>query len=109
MLPKNNRLTHSEFPTFARSATKKSSDNLFINYTPGDNFKAGVVVSKKVSKKAVDRNRMRRVLYSILAQNKPMLPQGMYVVRVKNTASEVSAIDLKKELRRLLGQIEKSR
>ena len=109
MLPKKERLKAGEFSTYSRANVKKKSPHLFLEYTHNKTFKASVVVSKKVSKKAVNRNRIRRVLYSILAQNQPMLPTGVYIVRVKANASDTSVLYLKKELRRLLGQIEMSR
>lgn len=107
MLPKKNRLSQAEFKQYKKSPIRENSQSLFVEFTPGKNFKGSVVVSKKVSTKAVVRNRIRRVLYAILSQNRPLLPVGTYVVRVKVGGEEVPVNNLKRDLRRILGTIER--
>lgn len=38
--------------------------------------KFGVIVSKKISKKAVDRNRIKRVLFEAVRKNMDIFPEG---------------------------------
>lgn len=66
MLRKTERLLRTGFDrTFARG--KRIHTPLFqLIYEPSDAFHGSVVVGKKVAKKAVDRNRLRRQIYGVL-------------------------------------------
>lgn len=65
MLSKKNRLSRRECESLLRDKTKIfHTPSLFIRAAHKNEFKAAVAVSKKVFKKAVERNRMRRVIYS---------------------------------------------
>ena len=46
----------------------------------GGYSKAGITVSKKVSKSAVKRNRIKRIFREIYRINSNMLPNGIYVI-----------------------------
>lgn len=58
----------------------------------------GVVVSKKVDKRAVARNRFKRVIRDYFRRTRADLPNGDYVVIVKPEARKVSADALRDEL-----------
>lgn len=65
MLPKRQRFTQKGFPgakPFFRTSLPWGSISLYKS----DIFKAAVVVSKKVTKSAPERNRIRRRLYAAL-------------------------------------------
>ena len=62
MLPKKNRIDKKFFPEFIKKAKTFSSENLYLKVAhdcPKDKAFA-FVASLKVSKKAVDRNRLKR-------------------------------------------------
>ena len=66
---KNSLKYHGELMTFkiAKSNSKiLNSHNISNNL---DNFKIAIAISKKVSKKAVDRNKLRRLLHNYLLKN----------------------------------------
>lgn len=67
-----------------RSGTTFRAAGCSVRFVPSRNgeFRAGVVVSKKVSKSAVVRNRIRRRVYAYLSAVKPTLKPGDYVVSV---------------------------
>ena len=66
---KNSIKYHGKLMTFKVAKSNPEilrSHNLLINK---DNFRAAISVSKKVSKKAVDRNKIRRILQEWLLTN----------------------------------------
>lgn len=80
-----------------------------LGYSDADVFKAVVTVSKKVAKQAVQRNTIRRTLYDVLAANRPVLRRGIYMVRVKVGAQDVTKKQLRTELQDMIGRLEKAR
>lgn len=65
MLPKRQRFTQKGFPgakPFFRTSLPWGSVSLYKN----EGFKAAVVVSKKITKSAPERNRIRRRIYAVL-------------------------------------------
>lgn len=106
MLPRQNRLRHEEFKGVTYTNRREHSTHLILAYSEtAHDFKAVVIVSKKVFKKAVDRNKVRRGLYGILAQNKAALQQGVYIVRVKTSAQYTSSTQLQQELQQLINRL----
>lgn len=70
MLKKENRLTKKEFDFVFKNGEKKFSKNfLFIKKEVEKGIKISVSVSKKKYKRAVDRNKVRRMIYRILQKN----------------------------------------
>lgn len=74
MLKKENRLTKKEFSFVFKNGKKKFSKNfMFLKYNKnGDaknSLKISSSVSKKIYKNAVDRNKVRRIVYNILKNN----------------------------------------
>ena len=77
MLPKRSRLTAQQVEEVLKSGKTARLAGLSAKYMPGASPKAAVVVSKKVAKGAVERNRLRRAAYAALAR---ALPQDRHVV-----------------------------
>lgn len=109
MFKKRNRMTRVEFMYFFDTTQRVHSPSFEIRYTPNPSLKVAAVVSKKVAKLSVTRNRIRRQLYHVL---KEMLlhTTGAYIVIVKRgvVGNELSN-DQKQELRDLVGRITKAR
>ena len=83
-LPKNMRLKgHRTFNYIHKNSIKyhgklmtfkvaKSNQQILLSHNltnTSNNFRAAIAVSKKVSKKAVDRNKIRRILQEWLSRN----------------------------------------
>jgi len=66
MLKKSERLTRQEFDRSFKLGKRLHSPFLQLIYHPSDAFHGSVVVSKKVAKRAVDRNKLRRRIYGVL-------------------------------------------
>lgn len=110
MLPRSERIQRAEFKAYSPSHQRLHSTHIMLGYSNApDVFKTVVTVSKKVSKEAVQRNKIRRILYDVLANNRPVLKNGIYMVRVKVGAKDVSKKQLRSELQELIGRVEKAR
>ena len=106
MLKKKERLTKKEFDRFFSLGRRYHSPALSLIYSPAPDFHAAVVVGKKVYKKAVDRNRLRRQLYNIIyrtSQEKNL--KGVYIVLTKAPATTIGFGELKTTLENLLNNI----
>lgn len=93
MLPRPYRIQdHHAFPQIYSQGKRRSGSVLGLTYLP--RFRGGegtaspsdlpsqfaVVVSKKVSKKATDRNRIKRRVYGILYPLLPQICSGYWIV-----------------------------
>jgi len=58
--------------------------------------KIGIIVSKKVAKKAVTRNKVRRRIREIYRLNKEDMPQGWMVVIARRATAEADFSSLKR-------------
>lgn len=68
MLPKTKRLTVAQFARVFATGTRIHTSYLTVVYVRAASFQASVVVGKKVAKRAVERNAIRRRLYGVLAE-----------------------------------------
>jgi ribonuclease P protein component len=67
---------------------------------------AGFVVSKKVSKSAVLRNRLRRRVSAIIEENYHQLtPPMQIIILIRKDFSTIPVLDLKNEIIKLIGAI----
>lgn len=77
MLPKADRLkTAPYFQDLFRSGRRFRTNHLLFLASPSivERAKVGVVISKKIDKRAVGRNRLRRVLLHAIAELKGQYP-----------------------------------
>lgn len=102
MLPAKNRLNLSGRNHKGRVLTRRlESRDLLIRLEEANNFKAAVVVSKKVAKKATDRNRIRRLLTEALNEYIDKTSAHLVVYAKKNFADKKKE-DVAKILKELL-------
>lgn len=95
MLPKAQRLTTKQFHDFFPTGRRFHSPVCTIVYTPHDTFRGAVVVGKKVHKRAVVRNTLRRRIYGQLyRQIGKKSKTGVFIVLTKPTANLVSRREL---------------
>ncbi len=73
MLAKKHRVSRPEFTRTFAVGTRRHTPLFTLVTTPSPTPQAVVVVSKKVAKKAHDRNRIRRRLYAAIA---PLIADG---------------------------------
>jgi ribonuclease P protein component len=111
MLKKANRIPRGQFDLVFKTGKRLHSPLLQLIYIPGE-MAFSVVVSKKVAKQAVMRNRLRRRLYGVVERffnvtNSPVLFQGIFIL--KPGAAKATRASLATEAADLLAQIQKSR
>lgn len=109
MLPRSRRLVsdkdYKEVYKFGSSVRGKFFKILFLKTNNEDMSKAGVVVSNKVSKKATERNRIKRVVRSFLRDYIDQIETGWKVVVVAGPeAAGTDILDLRQDLADLLGE-----
>ena len=88
------RLTSTkDFDLVKTEGKRIFSSNFVVYFKSSLKPKVGIVVSKKVAKRAVDRNLIKRQLRTIITLNKSILQNFQYVVIVKNSYSTNSFIE----------------
>ncbi|SRR6056297_506204 len=110
MLAKSKRLTVAAFNRFFKQGRRYHGTFLTLVYTPHDSFYGAVVVGKKVYRRAVDRNRLRRQLYATLTtyQDDTHLT-GIFQCLVKPAAATATVSVVRDELATLLAEATKAR
>ncbi len=91
MLPKSQRYTTKDFVKIKAEKTKKLYTNIgffvFISFMP---IKFGVILSKKNFKRAVDRNKYKRLFFNTLLANKKLATTSfLFYPKVEFTKAEL--------------------
>lgn len=107
MLKKSERLDRSSFTNYFKKGKKVNGAYTTIVTHPSPTFLASVVVGKKVSKKAVTRNLIRRRLYGILELYRQKQKfTGVYIIIAKPEINKLTkkafATTLHEEVGRVL-------
>ena len=87
MLPPKNRLKKkSDFERVFKKGTGYKDDSLILKTLKNnlETSRFGFIVSKKISNKAVVRNKIRRILREIIKKNLPKIKTGLDVVFIAN-------------------------
>ena len=110
MLAKQRRIDSATIRTLTKPNKIIRTECLQVLYfsTPAV-WQVSVVVSKKVSKQAVQRNRIRRSLYGALEKWQEITPAGYYIVRVQSSAAREPLATLRTQLHTAFGQLPKAR
>lgn len=102
MLPKNQRIPRLVFNELLIRSKYANSPHFSLRFTFNDgNPRLGVSVSKKVSKSAVARNKIRRQTYSAMRPLLPNLQRGLYLLVAKPKVGLIKGQDLSRELTEL--------
>lgn len=103
MLQKKERLNRNDFNRFFSAGKRSHSKHFQLIFHPHSSFHASVVVSKKIAREAVRRNKLRRRVYDIVRNTRENLAVGVYIIITKKGAGELSFAEIKQELNTLLG------
>jgi len=104
MLPKQHRLARSDYDLVFKKGRRQRGKNFGLIVLPADkdeSCKIGIVVTKKVHKKAVDRNKLKRQIRNTI--NSLPLPSGKkIIISAFPTAANVKYENIKEEIGSLL-------
>lgn len=110
MLPKKNRLNKKE--DFQKTLKKGSMKQgvffgaAFYKTKEKSEPKVGFIVSNKISKKAVERNRIKRILRAAVSGRIESLPEGMLLVFLaKKSAAGKDSSELREDVEKLLEKV----
>ena len=104
-MPHKHRLTGVEMRT-TRSARRMSGALFSVSVAPGGKTaRFGVVVSKKVAAKAVDRNLIKRRWRASLLKHLSVAPAGAYVFVAKRDAAVASFADIRDDVAALVARL----
>jgi len=107
MLPKKNRISRKDFPSHNTKGFRVFSPYFSAVFykTEAKDCRASVVVSKKTSRTAVDRNTLRRRFYDLIASYFKETPSPItVVVYPKIEAKKITFLALKSEIERAFRQ-----
>lgn len=103
MLAKNERLSRVDFSSFLKAGKRFHSDVATVVYSPSPALHGSVVISKKVFKRAVDRNLARRRVYATLkAVTRHDNHTGVYIVILKPTYKQLTKVQSLVEIKTLI-------
>lgn len=99
MLPQEKRLTREDFT--AVGAGKRVITTHFSCTKQESSFlKVAIVISKKVAKKATDRNLLKRRVHAVIHKKSP--PKGVYIIYARKNSQTLSYKEIEQELTTLL-------
>ncbi|PIS13411.1 MAG: ribonuclease P protein component [Candidatus Tagabacteria bacterium CG09_land_8_20_14_0_10_41_14] len=104
MLPSQNRFRKTEFDSFKKSRKRTfSSANFNLSLAGSFNsIRFAIVVSSSVAKKAVERNKLKRRIRSVVSDNIEKIKNGFVVViYAKEGAGDLTFQDIKKQINSL--------
>lgn len=105
MLARNRRISKANFKSFGRAVSYHSPILSLLIYKKQDQTASqfSFICSKKVAKKAVKRNLLRRRGYNVMGKLLANIKSGSYFVfSFKKGAEEAKYIDIEREIRLLL-------
>ncbi len=106
MIPKKNRLSKQAevVSTTARGRSFFSNSFIFkqLPDTKADQAKFTVIVSNKISKSAVVRNKLKRIIREAIRPHLDKMKFGKYAIIVKRPAVTVTSKDLSAEVKTAL-------
>jgi ribonuclease P protein component len=103
MLKKKERLTRKEFDRSFSIGKRLHGAFVQLIFAPSETFHCSVVVGKKISKKAVERNKLRRRTYAVAyLYHKAHDIQKTFIIVLKPPARTAKPAALREEVLELL-------
>ncbi len=95
--------TRAEYTAIFDAARRYSEPLMSLHWCRGDSpARLGLAVSRKVDRRAVGRNRIKRVLRDTMRQFAPWMVDGDYVIVARSAAATASNLEVRDAFLRLL-------
>ncbi len=108
MLPKKERLKRAEFSRFFSVGKRYHTPLFTMVYAPFETLHVSVVVSKKISNRAVVRNKIRRRIYDIVRHYRTETEvRGIFIFLTKKGVESTPYTSLKSEVYARLNALQK--
>ncbi|KKS83227.1 MAG: Ribonuclease P protein component [Parcubacteria group bacterium GW2011_GWA2_43_11] len=105
MLKKKQRLSRAEFTNLLKQGRRLHSPYFSLLYMSAAETKCGLVVGKKIAKKATMRNKVRRQIYAIFGENLASLGKIYCVLLTRPNITSLSYLELKTEIEKAIKTI----
>jgi len=105
MLPKQKRISRPLFKEILLSKRYSNSPHFSLRVAQAASARAAVSVSKKISKKSVIRNRVRRRAYAAIQTIIGEMNPGLYLFVAKPGVEKIKGEELNKEILTLIRSI----
>ena len=106
MLAPRYKINSELFKKYHNKGIKKFSPHIryvFVNIDEDIHSRCAVVVSKKIAKSAVSRNKQRRRVYNILSDIYPHICKGNYIfLFIQKNVLDINYKELQQEIERML-------
>ena len=102
MFKRKQRLSRKDFENILKKGTRVQNEYLSLLHEDETETKVGVVVSKKNANKATQRNKLRRIIFSVLKDNERYLNKKHVAVFLKKNSSKMTFSEIERELTTLL-------
>lgn len=102
MLPKSQKIKRDSFRPLLASKNYTHSPHFLLKIASNNGFRAAISVSKKVSKKAVTRNRVRRRAYAALEGLRGTARPALYLFVAKVGADKLETREIVDEFASLI-------
>ena len=104
MITRKVRVPQSVFPTLGKPTNVFRGSFVSVRFYGGTTLRVAAVISKKVSKTAVLRNRVRRVVYAAMHEliKNGTLKGGTYIIDIRTLPSPINREIFFRELQNLL-------
>ena len=107
MLKRGERLSRTQFALFGHKGRRVHGEGISLSFSSHPTLHCAVVVSKKVSKSAVRRNRLRRQVYAQLQSVKQSGKTGVFVFVLKPESEKMTSAQFRGAVKNLIERIEK--
>ncbi len=99
----------SDFDFIISTGNKIYSKNLILFYIDVNlEQKIGISIPKKIAKRAVDRNKNKRIIKSIISSNIELLNNKKIVIISRKSFLGLNFIDKERELKNIFNKVKKN-
>jgi ribonuclease P protein component len=105
MFPKKHRVHTADFPYILKKPIRFETEHFRVLYLPNSQLQCSVVVSKKITKKAHNRNLEKRKIVHLFKKNVLLSAPYFIIIFTKKTVSQTPLTKLEEELKAIIKKL----